>query len=350
MYRLLYLAPQPRDAGVVNNRQDIQSIGYRLTQLNLPNLLEVHEQPNPRFADLPFWLERLTPQLVHFSGHGTQLSKLLFVDDKGGRHDVPADAVASLFAAQTAKNRVKGVVLNTCYSLPVAEQIVKSVDFVVSTATEIQDESAIRFAETFYPFLLKGTSLLGAFNQGLTQVLANRRGTQEPPRLLVRPGLDPEKYTLAEPGEAPPPPRPPFIYVLHCASCAEDERMAQELCTMLRGQRLAFFDITQIRGGQRRSDVIAEALSRATQVVALISPDAQADNEWFDLLEKVLRQAGSTKTTIVPVRLRPSLPTPVLKDFELFPRGSKAVSQWKSRDEIWVKLVTMLCDPAAKSP
>lgn len=340
MYRLLYLAPQPRDADAIDNRKDVENLGYRLSQLNIPTVLEVHEKANPRFVDVPFWLDTLAPQLVHFSGHGTLLSKLLFVDNKGNRHDVPPDAVAGLFAAQAAHAPVKGVILNTCYALKVAEQLVQSVDFVVSTATEIQDESAIRFAETFYPFLAKGSTLQAAFDRGHTQVLANRRGTQEPPRLLFRSGVDPQTYTLSATGG----PQPPLTFVHHLCTCPEDERLAQELFTLLRAQRLPFFDVSQIRGGQRRSEVIAEALSRAARVVVLVSSDAQADPGWTALLERILARVGAGQARLFPIRLRPSLPTPELNEFEHFPSSTRAVSQSRPREELWVKFVSMMCE------
>lgn len=335
MYTLLYLAPQPRDTNALDSRQDIQSIGYRLSQLGLQPALKVQEEINPRFVDLPFWLDRLTPQLVHFSGHGTNLAKLVFVDNQGNRHDVAPDAVASLFAAQATKVPVKGLILNTCYALPVAKELVSSVDFVISTGTEIQDQSAIHFAETFYPFFINGSSLQMAFEQGRTQVLANRRSGQDPPTLLTRPGVDAATYRLATPVE---PPKERFIFVHFCPGSTEDRRLANELLTFLRAQQLPFWDVTQVDVGARVAEEIARALARATHVIPLISVDAQADARWME----ILRQARAQKVSLVPVKLRPTMSLPELDDVEQFPPGSRAMSQYPKRDAIWVKLVEQL--------
>lgn len=341
MYTLLYLAPQPRDTSALDNRQDIQNIGYRLSQLGLQPVLKVQEEMNPRFVDLPFWLDSLTPQLVHFSGHGTNLAKLVFVDNQGNRHDVAPDAVASLFAAQAKKAPVKGVILNTCYVLPVAQELVNSVDFVISTGTEIQDKSAIHFAETFYPFFIKGSSLQTAFEQGKTQVLANRRSGQDPPTLLTRPGVDAATYRLAT-LEKPPEER--YIFVHFCNGSAEDRRLANELLTFLRAQQLPFWDVTQVGPGARVADETARALARATHIIPLISVDAQADPRWM----AVLRQARAQKASLVPVKLRPTMVLPELDDVEQFPPGSRTISQYPRRDAIWVKLVELLREGGKK--
>lgn len=337
MYKLLYLAPQPRDASAIDNRQDAQSIAHRLNQLGLGSSLKVLEKINPLFADLPFWLLEDAPQLVHFVGHGTQLSKLLFVDNTGSRHDIPPEAVAKLFTGQAAKKRMRGVVLNTCYSVPVAQSFVESVDFVVCNAGEIQNESAVHFAEIFYPFLVRGETLQLAFDQGVAQVLANRKGTQGEPTLLVRKGIDPKEYRLSEPQ-----PKPPLVFVHHDAECAEDRRLADELFTMLQAHRIPFWDVTQILPGGRRADEVTSTLERMTHFLPLLSSDAQAKDKWLGILQQGMARAQSGEASIFPVFLRPTLRSRDLEDFEHFPPGKKAVSQYKQRDGIWVKLVEML--------
>lgn len=335
MIKLLYLAPQPRDTDAIDNRQDLQKLGYRLSQLDLP--LKVQPEMNPRFVDLPFWLDKLKPELVHFSGHGTNLSKLVFVDDVGNRHNVPPEAVASLFAA-SAGSRVKGIVLNTCYSLPVAEALLESVDFAVSTAAEIQDESAIRFAETFYPFLLKGATLQEAFNQGRAQVEAHRKSSQVLPTLLTRTGISAAEYVL------PPKPGSPErnFFVHYCRRSAEDGRLVGEFLKMLRAHRCPHWDVSQIEAGSSRADAIAGALSRSTHVILLISADAQDDTEWCQVLEQAIAHAQRSQACLVPVSLRPTLRTSELAELEHFPSGAKAVSQYKDRDALWVKLLEKL--------
>lgn len=357
MPKLLYLAPQPRETSAIDNRQDIEQLGYRLSQLGHPARLEIVEKLNPRFADLTFWLEQLQPELVHFSGHGTKLAKMVFVDNKGNRHDVPPDAVAGLFAS--LRTPVKGLVLNTCYSLPVARKLVKSVDFVVSTATELQDESAIQFAAAFYAFLTMGYSLQAAFDRGETQVRANRKKGQKPPKLLCREGILPEKYVLypqetipPTPMPTPTPPGPIRVCVHFCATCPEDARLTEELFTMLKARRLSFWDITQIQLGSKRDAEINFALDRSTHVVLLISADAQANPEWMAILHKAIVRAKSQQAVLLPVHLRPSLDLLELTGIEHFPPGDRALSQatLTKRTELWMKLVKVLELPTTRNP
>lgn len=336
MYTLLLLTPQPRDSDPIDNRQDAQGIGYRLNQLGLSSTLKVVEKINPRFADLPFFLDDLKPQLLHFSGHSTRSSKLLFVDNKGNRHDVPPEAlVQQLATSDPSRKYVKGFVLNTCYSLSLAQALVDAVDFVVANAGEIQDESAGRFAETFYPLFSKGQTLQSSFDQGRAQVLANLKSGQEPPTLLVRPGIDPTKYTLF-------PQKEDSVFVHYLPECAEDRRMAGELFKMLKAHKVPYWDVTQTKPGTRLSDGLDQALDRSAYIIPLISPDTMANDGWTHTLGRALERAKSGQTIVLPVFLRPTLRPPVLEDMPHFPANGKAVSQYKSRDEIWVNVVKTL--------
>jgi hypothetical protein len=337
MALLLLLSPQPRDTSAIDNRKDAATVGARLQQLRLQQQLTLEEKLQPRWVDMPFYLTQLRPALVHFSGHGMKLSDLVFVDDVGNRHNVPPDAVNQLFAAHSTVG-VRGIVLNTCYSRAVAEQLISSVDFVVSTATELQDESAVRFAETFYPLFAAGESLKTAFESAVAQVLSHRRGTQDPPTLLLRPGIAADQYFLE--GKPRPDSRP--ICIVHNRHSSEDHKLAQELFTQLRAAKIPFWDESQIGAGSNTKAAREHALERAALCVALISADWQADEECQQTWKLVLKRQHSGLLKLVPVRLRPSGDSEGLDGVEHFPAGKRALSQYKDRAEQWVKLVAKL--------
>ena len=88
------------------------------------------------------------PQIVHFCGHGLEDGSLLLEDDGAQKKAVPPEGLASLFELHA--DYVKCVLLNACHSVKSAEAISKYVNYTIGMNQEIQDKSAIQFAQGFY--------------------------------------------------------------------------------------------------------------------------------------------------------------------------------------------------------
>lgn len=108
------------------------------------------------------------PEIVHFSGHGSEMDGLAFEDDTGQVHLIPGDSLSRLF--ELCSDTVKCVVLNACYSEAQANAIVKHIDYVVGMKQEIGDEAAIKFAVGFYDALVAGRDVETAFNWGCNAI------------------------------------------------------------------------------------------------------------------------------------------------------------------------------------
>jgi hypothetical protein len=103
----------------------------------------------------------LDPTVLHFSGHGTRTGGLLFQDEAGQPQRLAGPALAKVIAS-TARN-LRLVVLNACYSVEQARELVHAVDCVVGMSRAIQDEVARRFAIGFYRALGYRRSVGNAF-------------------------------------------------------------------------------------------------------------------------------------------------------------------------------------------
>jgi hypothetical protein len=93
------------------------------------------------------------PTVVHFAGHGGK-DGLCFEDDDGSSQSADARPLAKLF--HLFRKNLKCVVLNACCSQPQAELIREEIDYVIGMGKSIDDDSARKFAVSFYDAVLRG--------------------------------------------------------------------------------------------------------------------------------------------------------------------------------------------------
>jgi hypothetical protein len=144
--------------------------------------------------DLLQALNEERPQIVHFSGHGSDVNELVLSDDAGRPKVVSKSAIESLF--RTTKGYVRAVVLNACFSRGQAAAIVKSVDCAVGMKREIGDKAAIVFSASFYRAIGFGCSVKEAFEQGQTALELEGIPEASTPKLLCRVGVEPARLKL----------------------------------------------------------------------------------------------------------------------------------------------------------
>lgn len=186
---VLFLAANP--AGTKHLALDAEA---RDIQMKLDATPGRSIQANSRWAvtpdDLLHHLNTLRPAVVHFSGHGAGRPGLFFQDEKGGPALVSGSALKRLFSA--LRDNIRLVVLNACFSAEQGEAIAEVIDAVVGMDDAIGDEAARRFAAAFYRALGHGRSAKNAFDQGVAALALHGLRDEFIPRLLVRPGLDPD--------------------------------------------------------------------------------------------------------------------------------------------------------------
>lgn len=108
------------------------------------------------------------PQIIHFSGHGTGESGLVFEDNIGQQKLVDAQALAGLF--ELFAEQIECVVLNACYSEIQAEAIAQHIDYVIGMSKEVGDSAAIKFAVGFYDALGAGRDFEFAYKLGCAAI------------------------------------------------------------------------------------------------------------------------------------------------------------------------------------
>lgn len=109
-----------------------------------------------------------SPQIVHFSGHGTGRAGLIFYGENGEADMVQGQKLARLFSRFS--NQISCIVLNACYSEVQAQTIAQHIPNVIGADNAIGDPLAIRFTEGFYAALFAGRSYLDAYNMAIDNI------------------------------------------------------------------------------------------------------------------------------------------------------------------------------------
>lgn len=183
---ILFFAANPQGMSQLALDREARSIHLELKRSGFRDRFDFVTRWAIEPLDLLRELRELRPTIVHFSGHGvrqvaTELSAPsrdavapnahpvsraggLVVNDANGRsHVVTAEAVAQTLDAVGA--RVRLMVLNACYTAPLAEALLAHVDCVVGMTGAMHDDAARSFATGFYGGLGEHESVAAAFKR-----------------------------------------------------------------------------------------------------------------------------------------------------------------------------------------
>jgi hypothetical protein len=167
---ILFLAANPRDTGRLALDREARAIHLELKRSGHRDRFEFVARWAAEPLDLLRELRELKPTIVHFSGHGArpagppdreqgrdvvpagpsrgEPSAVVFDSANGRSQLVTPEAIASTLGAVDARARL--VVLNACFTEPMAEALLVHVDCVVGMSGAIHDDAARSFAVGFY--------------------------------------------------------------------------------------------------------------------------------------------------------------------------------------------------------
>lgn len=183
MIKILFLAANPSDTTRLRLAEEIRAIDEKLRQTEYRDNFDIQQQWAVRVSDLEGYLLRHKPDIVHFSGHGSNESKIIIEDNLGKSYPVSVEALSRLFSI--FKENIRCVVLNACYSEPQARTIAMHIDYVIGMSQAITDAAAISFASAFYQALGYGTGVKTAFELGCTQIFLENLPEKDTPKLLT---------------------------------------------------------------------------------------------------------------------------------------------------------------------
>lgn len=191
---ILFLAANPKSTSRLALDVEAREITGKIRAAEHRDAFELITQWAVRPDDLLQALNQYTPQVVHFSGHGTDTEELMLAGDGDEVRPVSGVALGHLFGA--LEDRIRVVVLNACHSRLLAEEITRHIDCVVGMKRAVKDAAAIRFASSFYRALAFGRSVQNAFDQGVASLWLEGIAGTDIPELVVRAGVDASRVIL----------------------------------------------------------------------------------------------------------------------------------------------------------
>jgi hypothetical protein len=97
----------------------------------------------------------LNPHILHFSG------SVLIANPVNSENMLSGSLIQLL---ERNPKKINCIMLSKCYSSSIAKTLVKYVDCVLGTSSEITDQKTIEFTSSFYSYLCKSISLGGAYD------------------------------------------------------------------------------------------------------------------------------------------------------------------------------------------
>ncbi|KYF62717.1 CHAT domain-containing protein [Sorangium cellulosum] len=193
--KVLFLASNPTSTSQLDLSREERRIKERLVAGKHQRVIDVVARWAVRRSDLQRLLLEERPHVLHFSGHGSGRSQLLFEDDDGNIAPVEAKALVDLIGI--LKHRLQLVVLNACDTDPLAGALVRHVACAVGMRQAIRDEAAAAFAAAFYEALAFNEAIEPAFRLACIALEIWRIPEEQTPVLRVKRGVDAMTRRLA---------------------------------------------------------------------------------------------------------------------------------------------------------
>ena len=187
---ILFLAANPVGSSQSRLEQEARDISDGLLRARHRDRFKFEQRWAVRPRDIQLALLECNPQIVHFAGHRKQdkileqketitqefateteteqEEGLVFEDDTGHIHLIPANALADLF--KLFSEQVNCVLLNGCYTEEQAKVIAQHIPYVIGMKQSITDKAALDFALGFYDALGSGRSMEFAYNLGCSAI------------------------------------------------------------------------------------------------------------------------------------------------------------------------------------
>jgi hypothetical protein len=203
MIIILFLSANPSQTQALELIKECNIINQKIRSGAGRDLFKVEQRHDISIKWLIEELLNYNPQILHFSGHGSEKSALIFKNENTGRiEEVPQFELSEVF--RILGKKIDLVFLNACYSEKQAQAIAEHVNCVIGMSDAIPDDTAIEFASTFYSSLGFGKNIKDAFDLAMIQLGLLSMSGDKIPKLIVKVGTDASKISISATNESKP--------------------------------------------------------------------------------------------------------------------------------------------------
>ena len=292
---ILFVSAEPGNLKRLRLAEELREIKRALRRSNLRSLFNLEVCLAARPEDLLEEMDDVKPDIVHFSGHGSDKGEFFLQDESGKASATPAHAFQSLFQRFTGETRC--VILNSCTTEFQMNAIALTGIHAIGTISPISDKAAIAFSARFYKVLgdkldlsdafdlakeameftdpaSRNTMALTAAPGGLSFKFDQRKlAAQAPPVSLVNGGnganpvIDENRATLAS----------TFL-----SYSTEDQALVSAVASeLVRRGVLPWMDKTELDAGVNLTTALGESVNQQATLTAFVSTDA-IKSQWFE--------------------------------------------------------------------
>lgn len=162
--KIIFTSANPNKTSSLQLDREFRTIEEHITASKERDKIILLSKWALRLPDLTKALLDESPQILHFSGHGSY-DGLAFENVSGEIETINTEGLKRLFCL--FKESLQCVVLNACYTEEIAKLISNESFFVVGMNDSIDDDAAIKFSTGFYQACGAGKDFETAFRLGL---------------------------------------------------------------------------------------------------------------------------------------------------------------------------------------
>jgi hypothetical protein len=193
---VLFVAASPEDQTPLRLDQEVREIQQRVRASDYRDAVRFEYRLATRTTDLLQALNEVKPEVVHFSGHGTQAA-LVFEDDDAYTKPLTNADLAQLL--RISSERIRLAIFNSCDSASHAAIACEHIEAAIGMNEPVDDTAAKTFAGQFYNSIGFGKSLADAFDQARLQVKLATGTDSGAPQLHTAPRVNPREIYLVKP-------------------------------------------------------------------------------------------------------------------------------------------------------
>ena len=162
---ILYTASEPANPNPIETINEFNKIEEKIKTSRFREDFTIKSIFSVSYDKFIESIDENKPNIVHFSGHGTEKGKLVFCDDNG-KLLTTKKRIIEFFKIITnnKNNNLECVVLDACYSEILADEILKYVECVIGIRNQITPNTATEFFVDFYGSLSNQNTISDAFD------------------------------------------------------------------------------------------------------------------------------------------------------------------------------------------